>query len=114
MEFRTYLVLFLLIYLIYIIFVISRKKALEKFKTSTYVMYLVNVYKIDVDKINIKFLANSICLVNSFILATSVFIVSNFKGVLKIILGFLSIMILLFTMYHILGIILKKKGDNNV
>ncbi len=114
MEFITYIIIFLLIYLMYVLFVIARKKALLKFKKSTYAMYLVNVYKIDVEKMNPYFLANMIALVNAFILSTSLFIVCNVKGVLAIVLGLISVMVLLFGMYHILGIILKKKGDKNV
>ncbi len=111
MDFMTYIIILLAIYLFYLLFVIARKKALQKFKKSTYVMYLVNVYKIDVDKMNIYFLANMIAIVNSFILATSLYIVSNLKGILAILLGFISVMVLIFGMYHILGTILKKKGD---
>lgn len=114
MDFKSYLILLIGIYLIYLIFVIFRKKALIKFKKSTYVMYLVNVYKIDIEKIDFKFLANMICIVNSFILSTSLYIVSNIKGILSILIGFITVMVLLFGVYHILGLILKKKGDKNV
>jgi hypothetical protein len=114
MEFQTYIITLLIIYLIYFIFVIARKKAVLKFKDSMYVRYLVNVYKINVEQMNSYFLANMVAIVNSFILATALFIVSQFNGLLKMIVGFFSVMILLFGMYHILGMILKKKGDKNV
>lgn len=114
MEFTTYLIFFLLIYICYFIFVIARKKAVEKFKTSTYVLYLVNVYKIKVDKINPYILVHMISLVNAFILSTSLYIISNVDGVLGYLLGGISIFGLLFLMYHILGMILKKKGDKDV
>lgn len=114
MDFKTYLIVFTIIYLIYVIFVILRKKSLLKFKKSTYVTYLVNVYKIDVESINPYFLAAMVTLVNSFILSTSLYVVSNTKGFIGILVGFITLMVLLFGMYHILGIILKKKGDKNV
>jgi len=114
MDIYIYLIVFIAIYLIYVVFVILRKKALLKFKKSTYIMYLVNVYKIDVEKINPYFLANMVTLVNSFILSTSLYVVSNINGLLGILIGFITVMVLLFGMYHILGLILKKKGDKNV
>lgn len=114
MEFTTYLIFFIGIYLLYLLFVISRKKALEKFKNSTYVMYLKNVYKIEVEKLNSYLLGNMIAIVNAFILSTSLYIVSNVDGIVGILVGLISVMVLLFGMYHILGLILKKKGDKHV
>ncbi len=74
MEFRTYILVFLGIYIFYLLFVVSRKKTREKFKKSSYVSYLVNVYKIDVEKLQATSLASIVTLVNSFILATGIFI----------------------------------------
>lgn len=113
MDFMTYLIFFIIIYLFYVIFVITRKKALEKFKTSTYVNYLVNVYKIKVEKINSRFLANMVSLTNAFILSTSLYVICNASGVLQMILAVLFLFALMFFMYHILGLILKRKGDSN-
>lgn len=114
MDFKSYLLVFTIIFLMYVIFVILRKKSLLKFKKSTYVTYLVNVYKIDVENINPYFLTIMVTLVNSFILSTSLYVVSNVKGMIGILIGFITLMVLIFGMYHILGLILKKKGDKNV
>lgn len=119
MDFLTYIFIFLIIYLCYFFFVIMRKKALEKFKTSTYAMYLKNVYKIEVEKMDAHILANKIALTNSFILATSMYYVLNIESKIKnevlfILASFFGIMILLFGVYHIVGTILKKKGDKHV
>ncbi len=114
MGIGAYLLVFLGIYIIYLLFVVSRKKARESFKKSCYVLYLVNVYKIDVDKINTKMLASMVTCVNSFILATTLYILSNIKGILSIVVAAFSMLLLLFILYHVLGKILKRKGDKNV
>lgn len=114
MEYLMYLVLFLCIYLLYFLFVIGRKKTREKFKTSSYVTYLVNVYKIDVESIHPKTLASLVCFVNSFILTVCIFVVLHMKGIMSIVVSFLCMLLLLFLLYHILGKILKKKGDKHV
>jgi uncharacterized membrane protein len=110
MEFRTYILVFLGIYIFYLLFVVSRKKTREKFKKSSYVSYLVNVYKIDVEKLQATSLASIVTLVNSFILATGIFIAFHWKGVVGILIAFLSMLLLVFFLYHILGKLLKKKS----
>lgn len=114
MRFTSYLIVFIGIYLIYLIFVILRKKALKKFRKSAYVVYLEKVYKIDVDKINPYILSNMVCIVNAFVIATTLYVFSNLKGALSYLVGFATLFGLIFLMYHILGLILKKKGDKNV
>ena len=119
MSFISYLIVFLIIYLCYFLFVIMRKKSLEKFKTSTYAMYLKNVYKVKIEQMNPYILANELALTNSFVLSTSMYYVLNIEGKIKneilfILASFIGIMIILFGVYHILGTILKKKGDKNV
>ena len=119
MNFIEYLFIFVIIYLLYFIFVIMRKKALLKFQTSTYALYLKNVYKVKIEQMNPYILANEISLTNSFVLATSIYYVLNIESIIKneflfVLASFVGVMILLFGVYHILGIILKKKGDKNV
>lgn len=114
MKYLFYIFLFFLIYLLYFVFVIARKKTREKFKKSNYVLYLVNMYKIDVAKISAKTLASSICFVNALILTVCIFIIMNMKGIISIVVAFIAMLLLLFLLYHILGTILKRKGDKHV
>lgn len=111
MNFSMYLLVFLGIYSIYLLFVVSRKKAREQFKKSSYVLYLVNVYKIDVNRVSATCLASLVTLVNSLILATGIYIVFNIKGIVGIGIAFASMLLLLFLLYHILGKLLKKKSE---
>jgi hypothetical protein len=114
MNIIGYLVIFVIFYLMYVFFVIMRKKSLEKFQTSTYIMYLKNVYKVKTEQMNPYTLAHIIALTNSFILATSMYVVCNVDGKWQWIITFVSVMVLLFGSYHIIGKILKKKGDKHV
>ncbi len=111
MGFSTYLLVFLGIYSIYLLFVVTRKKTREKFKKSSYVLYLVNVYKIDVNQVSATALASLVTLVNALILTTGIYITFSVKGIIGIIIAFVSMLFLVFFLYHILGMILKNRGS---
>lgn len=112
----TFAVTFILIYLIYYFLIVRRKSGLENLKKGKQIEFLVNVYKIDLKKINFKKFANSLALTNSFILSFTLTIselVDNY--VLKILLCFIILIPLIIVMYKILGETYKKKeGKNNV
>jgi len=107
------LITFVVIYLFYVIFVINKKSKLEKMKNNAGVLYLVNKYKLDLRKINMKVLAHMIALTNSFILSVTLFILSfvdNFM--LKILLCFIIIIPFQYVMYMIIGKMYKKEKRN--
>ena len=104
------LVTFIIIYLFYVIFVISRKSKLEKMKKNPGVLYLVNKYKIDLEKVNLKVLAHLIALTNAFILSITLFIVSFVDNYfLKILVCFVVIIPFEYIMYMIIGKMYKGK-----
>ena len=104
------LVTFIIIYLFYVIFVISRKSKLEKMKKNPGVLYLVNKYKIDLEKVNLKVLAHLIALTNAFILSITLFIVSFVDNYfLKILVCFVLIIPFEYIMYMIIGKMYKEK-----
>ena len=103
-EIFLYLFIFILVYLFYIVFVYKRKNVFEKFSNGKEISYLKYKYKIKVNNSNIKKLAQVIFLSNSFILATTVSIVSLFNNlILEIIVGFAMLIILILLIYHIIG-----------
>ena len=102
-EIFFYLLTFVIIFLFYLFFVILRKKKLEKFRDNMYVEYLAKVYKIDVERINIRSLALMISLINSFIVATTVFILGFIDN------AFVVLIPLQLLMYHIVGKIFSKR-----
>ena len=95
---------FIIIYLLYLLTVILRKKKLEKFKNNTYVKYLEMVYHIDINKVDIKKLANTIALTNSFIVSLTMYLVSITESLfLKLLLAVAIFIPLQLLFYHLIG-----------
>lgn len=109
-EIIFYVVSLVVLFLLYYVFVICNKKRLQRFSKNTYVTYLINVYKLDKEKIGIKQLALSVIMINSFIIATTVFIVGFVDNlILKFILSFIVLIPLQLLMYHIVGKTFEKR-----
>ena len=109
-ELIFYLVTFILIYLFYLIFVLNRKNVLKKFPNGKELRYLKAKYGIKVNDKNLKSIANIVFLANSFIISTTVFVICLFNNfLLEILVGFVTLIILLLVIYHIIVISLKKK-----
>ena len=105
-----YLIIFLLVYLFYIIFVLNRKNVLKKFPDGKEMRYLKYKYGIKVNDKNIKKIANTVFLGNSFILSTTVFVVCLFNNlIIEIIVGLITLVILMLGIYHLIGTYYKKK-----
>lgn len=103
-ELILYFITFIFIYLFYIIFVLNRKSILKKFPKGKEMTYLRYKYNIKVNESNIKKIANSVFLANSFILSTAVYIVSLLDNfILKILVGFITLVILILVLYHFIG-----------
>lgn len=114
-ELILYLFTFVLAYLFYLIFVLSRKSVLKKFPDSKNMQYLKIKYGIKVNDKNIKKIANSVFLANSFILATTVFIVCLFDSfILGLIVVILPLILMIVILYHIIGTHFKKKQEQGV
>lgn len=110
LEVILFFISFSLVYLIYYLFVIRREKKLKKLLTSTECLYLKVKYNVHLEKIDLKTLANHIAIVNSFIMATTVFIISVIDNwLLKFVCGFFVLMLLILISYHLLGTYYKKK-----
>ena len=93
-----------------IIFVLCRKNVLKKFPDGKEMRYLKYKYGIRINDKNIKKIANTIFLANSFILSTTVFVVCLFDSLLiEIIVGIITLLILMLCIYHLIGIYFKKK-----
>ena len=107
-ELILYFITFVLIYLFYVIFVLNRKNVLKKFPDGKEMTYLK--YNVKVNENNIKKIANSVFLANAFILSTTVYIVSLFdRFVLRILIGFITLVMLILVLYHFIGIHYKNR-----
>lgn len=109
-ELILYLGTFLVAYLFYIVFVLCRKNVLKKFPEGKEMLYLKYKYGIKINDSNLKSIANKVFLANSFILATTVYIVCLFDNIfIQIILGIITLIILILVLYYFIGTYYKKK-----
>ena len=105
-----YFIAFTIIYLFYLFAVVLQKKRMEKFKRSHQIMFFVNRYNLDIEKINIRKFTHLLAFINAFIMATafiSMYLVDNL--LLQFLIGLAVLFPLLFLCYHIVGKIYQKK-----
>ena len=116
-ELILYLIIFVIAYLFYLIFVLCRKSVLKKFPEGKEIKYLKLKYGIKVNDNNLKKIANTLCLANSFILSTTVYVVCLFDNlIIELIVGVITLIVLILGIYHLIGTYYKNKqgGKKNV
>ena len=108
-ELILFLVSFIVIFLLYQFFII--KKAKKKSKDPIEVTYLVNKYKLDLEKVSYKRLLNVISIVSALDIALVVSIIVLLKSfILEMIVGFISTLVIILASYHLVYLVYKKKG----
>ena len=104
------LVLFLLDYL----FLIKRKLKSKKVKNDEImeINYLISKFKLDKNKVLYKPMCLYIALINGFIMSFVVTVISNIKLKMmwQLLIGFVLLFGLIYSIYEIYGRILVKKG----
>ncbi len=116
-ELIIYLITFFVSYLFYVVFVLCRSNVLKKYPSGKEMRYLQIKYKLKINDKNIKIIANKIFLANSFILATTVYIVCLFDNfILGLVVSLIPLILLILILYHIIGTYYSKKqgGKKNV
>lgn len=110
-ELILFVISYIIVFLLYRIFIIKKAKRKKNPKEPFEVTYLVNKYKLDLEKINYKRLLNIISLISSFDIALVVVIILLFKSfILEIIVGFITTLIIILVSYHLVYLVYKKKG----
>lgn len=107
----AFIIAFLIVYLFYLFTVVLQTKKYEKFKKSNQVMYFVNKYKLDVNKINMRKFTNILGLTNALIISTAfmaTFLVENL--LLQLLVGLVVLIPLILIFYSLIGLYLKKEG----
>jgi hypothetical protein len=95
---------FIATYLLYYFLVINSEKRSQKYLQSSEVLYLEIKYKVDLTKYSAKQLVKILAVANSFIVANSVVLTELVDGtILKVLCGFVFLMINIFIVYYILG-----------
>lgn len=105
-----FVVSYLIIFLLYSL-VINRKKRSYKDATKQMdILYLVNKFKLNTKKTKYNTLKWITNIINPLIISITFIIVTNIKSfTLGIMIGFLVMMMLIYSIYEIIGRILKKK-----
>lgn len=110
-DFIFYGIVFLVVYVVYLIFVVGKKGKLEKYTQSVEVKYLLSMYKLDIKKLDIKKLAKLLAFSNAFIITLTLYLIGYIENFLiKLSIGFIILLALELTIYHIIGKTLKKRG----
>lgn len=105
-----FLISFIIVYLFYFVTVIIQKKRYDKFKKSNQVMYFVNKYKLNVNKIDIKKFIKIISLTNSFIISLSFAVIVKIENnLLGLLVGLIVLIPSMLICYHFIGTYFKKE-----
>lgn len=104
--------IFLLILIIYTIFINRKKRSYSKLKDSDEINLFVKRYNIDIKKHSFKRLKFLIALINSFIIAFTSTLIVYIKSIIwSVLVGFIVVFILLYSIYEIVGRYYKKKEE---
>lgn len=106
-----FLIIYILVFLItYIMDLIKIKK--KKHKKIGEIQYLVSKFKLDINKLNYKKVCLVISFLNAFIISSVTLVISVLKTnmTLQLIVGFVLLFSLIYSLYEIYGRILVKKG----
>lgn len=111
-----FVVSYLIIFLLYSLVINRKKKSYKDATKQMDVLYLVNKFKLNTKKTKYNTLKWITNIVNPLIISITFIIVTNIKSfILGIMVGFLVMMMLIYSIYEIIGRILKKKEfDKNV
>ena len=98
-----FVVSYLIIFLLYSLVINRKKKSYKDATKQMDILYLVNKFKLN----TMKWITN---IINPLIISITFIIVTNIKSfILGIMIGFLVMMMLIYSIYEIIGRILKKK-----
>ena len=111
-----FVVSYLIIFLLYSLVINRKKKSYKDATKQMDILYLVNKFKLNTKKTKYNTLKWITNIINPFIISITFIIVTNIKSfILGIMIGFLVMMMLIYSIYEIIGRILKKKEfDKNV
>ena len=105
-----FLLLFLMYYIVYTVFLNKKRRKYSDIGKTDEIRYFILRYDLDMRKTKYEVVLKLVTLINSFILAFTTAIVINIDKIIwAILVGFAVIMILIYSLYEIVGRYLKKK-----
>jgi len=109
-KFLIFLICFIIVYLVYYLVIVRRQKGLDAFKNGKQLLFFKNAYNLDIKHLDCRKFANSLALVNAFIIAATVTVIEFFNSyIIKLLVGFVILIPLILISYYVLGQIYKKK-----
>lgn len=105
---------YILIFIIYVFIINRNKKSYTEGSKQLEVNYLVSKFNLDKRKTKYPTIKWCVNIINPLIISTTFVIVTNIESFsLSILVGFSIMMILVYSIYEILGRTLKKKEEKN-
>ena len=105
-----FVIAYILVLLVYILFINKKRKTYKDGKKQTEINYLVKKFKLDLRVTKYNTVKWAVTLTNSFIIASTFVLVNNVPSfTLSLIIGFITMIILVYVIYEILGRSLKRK-----
>lgn len=108
-----FLLIFIIILIVYFVFFNKRRKEYSQLQDNDIIKNFIVRYNLDMRKTNYKSVLYAISIINSFIMAVGAIIVLKVKGMVwNILIAFVVIVILIYSLYEITGRYFKKKEDS--
>ncbi len=110
-----FIVSFTIVFLIYVLFVNRKRKVYKEGKKANDINYIVNKFNLDMRRVNYTKLKWTLSIVNSLIISITFVVVTNIDSLtFGLLVGFVVMLMLIYSSYEIIGRILKKRGSKNV
>ena len=106
---------FILVLLIYILFINRKRKEYVEGKNQLEINYIINRFKLDMRKTKYKDIKWAVTFINAFIISFTFTVLINIEisYILKLLIGFVILFALIYSIYEIVGRTLKKKEEKN-
>lgn len=104
---------FILVFLVYVLFINRKRKEYVEGKNQIDINYLVKKFDLDMRKTKYKKIKWLVTFINPFIISFTFTVLININGkyIIKLLIGFVVLFILIYSIYEIVGRTLKKKED---
>lgn len=112
----SFILSYIIFLLIYIFIINKKRKDYTNGKKQAEIYYIINKVKLDMRKTKYSTLKWAVTFINPLIISITFIIVTNIESYLVgILVGFITLLLLVYSCYEILGRYLKKKeGTKNV
>ncbi len=113
MDYLIYFgIIFIIVFLFYFLLLNRIKLKKQNYNKIGEINYLIKKFKLDPKKINYQATANIVALINAFIISFTCVAITIFEMKLmwQLLIGFVLLFSLIYSIYEIYGRILVKKG----